>query len=111
MSIKPVAVIDNGTGYTKMGFSGNCEPNYIIPTAISVKQDVGSVGKAQGGIEDLDYFIGNEVGVKCMHLKTTLESCAFPSSLLLTPPLPHPSEGHGKHLHPPNQIPHSSRTH
>jgi hypothetical protein len=61
MSIKPVAVIDNGTGYTKMGFSGNCEPNYIIPTAISVKQDVGAVGKSNGGIEDLDYFIGNEV--------------------------------------------------
>jgi len=60
MSIKPVAVIDNGTGYTKMGFSGNCEPNYIIPTAISVKQDVGAVGKSNGGIEDLDYFIGNE---------------------------------------------------
>jgi len=60
MSIKPVAVIDNGTGYTKMGFSGNCEPNYIIPTAISVKSDVGAVGKSNGGIEDLDYFIGNE---------------------------------------------------
>ena len=27
-------VIDNGTGYTKMGYAGNCEPNYIIPTAL-----------------------------------------------------------------------------
>jgi len=28
----PAAVIDNGTGYTKMGFSGNSEPQFIIPS-------------------------------------------------------------------------------
>jgi len=28
-------VIDNGTGYTKMGFAGNFEPSYIIPTCIA----------------------------------------------------------------------------
>ena len=25
-------VIDNGTGYTKLGFAGNSEPQFIIPT-------------------------------------------------------------------------------
>jgi len=28
-------VIDNGTGYTKMGYAGNFEPSYIIPTCIA----------------------------------------------------------------------------
>ena len=28
-------VIDNGTGYTKMGYSNNLEPSFIIPTAIA----------------------------------------------------------------------------
>jgi actin-related protein 3 len=28
-------VIDNGTGYTKMGYAGNMEPSYLIPTAIA----------------------------------------------------------------------------
>ena len=33
----PAAVIDNGTGYTKMGFAGNCEPSFIIPSVIGTK--------------------------------------------------------------------------
>jgi actin-related protein 3 len=28
-------VIDNGTGYTKMGYAGNMEPSYLIPTALA----------------------------------------------------------------------------
>jgi actin-related protein 3 len=32
---KATVVIDNGTGYTKMGYSGNMEPSYIIPSIIS----------------------------------------------------------------------------
>ena len=28
-------VIDNGTGYTKMGYAGNMEPSYIIPSVIA----------------------------------------------------------------------------
>jgi len=31
----PVCVIDNGTGYTKMGYAGNLTPSYIIPSAVS----------------------------------------------------------------------------
>jgi len=28
-------VIDNGTGYTKMGYAGNLEPSYLIPSVIA----------------------------------------------------------------------------
>jgi actin-related protein 3 len=31
----PTVVIDNGTGYTKMGYAGNVDPNYIIPSTIA----------------------------------------------------------------------------
>jgi len=77
----PAAVIDNGTGYTKMGFSGNSEPQFIIPsckstinqlplslipanflsnliTAIGVKEGVGV--KQARGLDDLDFYIGDE---------------------------------------------------
>ena len=30
-----VVVIDNGTGYTKMGYAGNFEPAFDIPTLIT----------------------------------------------------------------------------
>ena len=32
---KAALVIDNGTGYTKMGFAGNFEPSYIVPSVIA----------------------------------------------------------------------------
>jgi len=28
-------VIDNGTGFTKMGYAGNMEPSYLIPSVIA----------------------------------------------------------------------------
>jgi len=34
---KPAVVIDNGTGYTKMGYAGNTEPSFIIPSVIATK--------------------------------------------------------------------------
>jgi actin-related protein 3 len=55
---KPPVVIDNGTGYSKLGFAGNYEPNYIIPTIIS------NIAKKEGAkpdpVQDLDFFIGAE---------------------------------------------------
>ena len=30
-----VVVIDNGTGYTKMGYAGNQQPSFDIPTLIT----------------------------------------------------------------------------
>jgi len=58
---QPAVVIDNGTGYTKMGYAGNSEPQYIIPSAIGTKggktQDI---NVKQEGISDLDFWIGDE---------------------------------------------------
>ena len=34
--MEPAAVvIDNGTGYSKMGYAGNMEPSYLIPSVIA----------------------------------------------------------------------------
>jgi len=78
----PAVVIDNGTGYTKMGYAGNTEPQYIIPTAIATPGAVSAAApgpapgkapatggrgaggpagsKAAGNIPDLDFYIGDE---------------------------------------------------
>lgn len=74
----PAVVIDNGTGYTKMGYAGNCEPNYIIPSTIATPEEpkaggpktfgapsgaaksAGTAGSKKKGIDDLDFFIGDE---------------------------------------------------
>lgn len=42
-----------------MGFSGNIEPQYIIPTVIGTKGDEGKV-TASTGVEDLDFYIGDD---------------------------------------------------
>jgi hypothetical protein len=89
MSRLPPVVIDNGTGYvhaasplpyacvgahlltvrapsrsyTKMGYAGNNEPQFIIPTVIGTKDERSSgTGTIKGkkGIEDLDFYIGDE---------------------------------------------------
>lgn len=61
---QPACVIDNGTGYTKMGFAGNTEPQYILPTAIAIKESA-KIGdqasrRVAKGVDDLDFFIGDE---------------------------------------------------
>jgi actin-related protein 3 len=55
----PSVVIDNGTGYTKMGYSGNVEPQYIVPTAVA-KQELFGAKQTAEGLADLDFYIGNE---------------------------------------------------
>jgi len=60
----PACVIDVGTGYSKLGYAGNKEPQFIIPSAIAVKESA-KVGDAvtrrlARGVEDLDFFIGDE---------------------------------------------------
>jgi len=74
---RPPVVIDNGTGYTKMGYAGNFEPNYLIPTIIATsgEKHKSNAGTSTGGassslsttsnkdetvMSDLDFFIGNE---------------------------------------------------
>ena len=63
MTQAPACVIDNGTGYTKMGFAGNCEPQHIVPTLIATRAE--SAGNSHirskaAEIADLDFFIGDE---------------------------------------------------
>lgn len=60
----PACVIDVGTGYSKLGYAGNKEPQFIIPSAIAVKETA-KVGddatrRLARGVEDLDFFIGDE---------------------------------------------------
>lgn len=55
---QPAVVIDNGTGYTKMGFAGNSEPQYIIPSAIGTRS--GNKEESATGVDDLDFYIGDE---------------------------------------------------
>jgi len=58
----PAVVIDNGTGYTKMGFAGNTEPQYIIPSIIALQEGKGAqkASTTKKGVEDLDFYIGDE---------------------------------------------------
>ncbi|KAI3388452.1 hypothetical protein SNEBB_009633 [Seison nebaliae] len=55
----PACVIDNGTGYTKMGFAGNIHPQFIIPSSIAIREQFTS-SKITSRFEDLDFFIGDE---------------------------------------------------
>ena len=59
MSALPAVVLDNGTGYTKIGYAGNEEPSYLIPSLIAVdsKADLSVASKST---EDFDFFIGEE---------------------------------------------------
>ena len=47
-----------------MGFAGNTEPQFIIPSAIAIKEtaSVGDQSKKRlgKGVEDLDFYIGDE---------------------------------------------------
>ena len=53
----PVVVIDNGTGFTKMGYAGNDEPTYIIPSTYAGPDPSRTSNDVLG---DLDFAIGNE---------------------------------------------------
>ena len=57
MNTSPVVVIDNGTGFTKMGYAGNEEPTYIIPSCYA---DNAGVNKSKSALDDLDFSIGHE---------------------------------------------------
>jgi len=63
MNLPPV-VIDNGTGYTKMGFAGlKNHPQYVFPTVIGTREgnaDRGNNLASKRGIEDLNFLIGDE---------------------------------------------------
>ena len=48
----PTAVVDVGTGYTKLGFAGNSEPQFIFPSQIAVRYKV--LERARGLNFDLE---------------------------------------------------------
>ena len=47
-----------------MGYAGNTEPQYILPSCIAVKETAGvgdqSIRRLGKGVEDLDFYIGDE---------------------------------------------------
>lgn len=56
-----IVVIDNGTGYTKMGYAGNLEPAFDIPTLITETEDLSKKGISLSNkkiTETLDFCIG-----------------------------------------------------
>lgn len=50
--------------YTKLGFAGNKEPQFILPSAIAIRETarVGdqAARRLGKGVEDLDFYIGDE---------------------------------------------------
>uniref|UniRef100_A0A8C6DKJ9 Actin-related protein 3 n=1 Tax=Moschus moschiferus TaxID=68415 RepID=A0A8C6DKJ9_MOSMO len=57
-------VVDCGTGCTKLGYAGNTEPQFIIPSCIAIKESA-KVGdqtqrRVMKGVDDLDFFIAIE---------------------------------------------------
>jgi len=64
MAGRPPCVIDNGTGYTKMGYAGNYEPNYIVPSVIANAAPAKAGQRQNDYIADLDFHIGAEAAVK-----------------------------------------------
>lgn len=60
----PAIVIDNGTGYSKIGYAGNTEPQSIFPSCIAVKEycKVGSreTRRLGTGLDDLNFYIGDD---------------------------------------------------
>uniref|UniRef100_A0A7S3JGF0 Actin-related protein 3 n=1 Tax=Euplotes harpa TaxID=151035 RepID=A0A7S3JGF0_9SPIT len=53
-------VIDNGTGFTKMGFAGNLDPSFIIPSVIGEYPEKSDVSVSKNQFNDYDYYIGEE---------------------------------------------------
>ena len=54
-------VIDNGSGYSKVGYAGNVRPDYVFPTAIAAADEGASEigGSARDGLRDLDFCVGD----------------------------------------------------
>ncbi|KAK8370423.1 hypothetical protein V6Z12_A01G177100 [Gossypium hirsutum] len=68
---RPTVVIDNGTGFSKMGFAGNVEPCFNQPTVVALNDSYLNQSRAStklnmaaqysaGVMADLDFFIGDE---------------------------------------------------
>lgn len=57
----PAVVIDIGSGFTKMGYAGNTEPQSVVPTCVAKMGGTrGSVHSSMNKHLDDDFFIGHE---------------------------------------------------
>jgi actin-related protein 3 len=101
---RPAVVIDNGTGYTKMGFAGNVEPCFITPTAVAVNDSFSDQTRAAakgnwlaqhsaGVMADLDFFIGDEAVARSR--SSTTYSLSYPIRNGQVGPVPHCTTPHG----------------
>ncbi|KAM7487228.1 hypothetical protein LguiB_024712 [Lonicera macranthoides] len=85
---RPAVVIDNGTGYSKMGFAGNVEPCFTLPTVVAVNESFLNQPRSSvkasnwvlqhnaGVMADLDFFIGDEAISKSR--SSTTHNLTFP---------------------------------
>ena len=75
-----------------MGFAGNKEPQFIMPSAVAVKETAKVGDEAQRrvarGVEDLDFYIGDEAmnignpyAVKVTNLDLDILRCDKSSSI------------------------------
>lgn len=62
MSDTPTIVMDNGTAYSKLGYAGNLDPSYILPSYIATRDKAPKRNNMV--IPELDYFIGDEAKEK-----------------------------------------------
>lgn len=56
----PAIVIDNGSGFTKLGFAGNNQPQFVIPTAVGIREKPGDQRVGTSSLEDYDCYVGEE---------------------------------------------------
>lgn len=52
-------IIDNGTGYSKIGYAINEEPDFYIPTVMS-RLDKPGASVSRPNPPDLDFFVGKD---------------------------------------------------
>mmetsp|Transcript_19254 Transcript_19254/g.53706 ORF Transcript_19254/g.53706 Transcript_19254/m.53706 type:complete len:402 (+) Transcript_19254:204-1409(+) len=57
-----VVVLDCGTGFTKLGFSGNVEPSDVFPTVMAYDESnaLMKTSSKQRPLDDLDFVIGHQ---------------------------------------------------
>jgi len=53
-------VIDNGTGFTKMGYAGNSTPSHKFPTCIATLPEKSTLANNKKMESQLDFYIGDD---------------------------------------------------